>query len=109
MSRCTGLKRDLRIDNNETYANYYYLNFRSFLGKKGDSYDRYLIRMCEMGESVNIISQILKKLHSTKIQNKNSVVSKQKLLKLLGKQYWNNSNKKNEYVTMEKLILHFKY
>ena len=45
MSRCTGLKRDIRLDFAETYANYYYLNFRSYVGQNGDAYDRFLIRM----------------------------------------------------------------
>jgi NADH:ubiquinone oxidoreductase subunit D len=59
MARCTGLKRDIRLDKMETYANYYYLNFRSFTGQKGDSYDRFLIRMNEMSESLNIINQVI--------------------------------------------------
>jgi NADH-quinone oxidoreductase subunit D len=62
MGRCTGLKRDLRLSKIETYSNYYYLNFRTFLGKFGDSYDRYLIRMAEMVESLNICNQILNKM-----------------------------------------------
>lgn len=62
MSRCTGLKRDLRLDRIETYANYYYLNFRGYLGQNGDSYDRFLIRMNEMTESLNIINQVIHKL-----------------------------------------------
>jgi NADH:ubiquinone oxidoreductase subunit D len=61
MARCTGLKRDLRLSLNETYANYYYLNFRSFTGLHGDCYDRFLIRMNEMAESLNIITQCINK------------------------------------------------
>jgi len=66
MSRCTGLKRDLRLDKLETYANYYYLNFRSFIGQNGDSYDRFLIRMNEMTESLNIMNQVIYKLMKKK-------------------------------------------
>lgn len=66
MARSTGIKRDLRMDNFDTYANYYYLNFRSYTGQTGDSYDRYLIRMNEMSESINIISQTVFKLTSKK-------------------------------------------
>jgi len=62
MARCTGIKRDLRLDKLETYANYYYLNFRSFIGQNGDSYDRFLIRMNEMTESLNIMNQVIYKL-----------------------------------------------
>lgn len=62
MARCTGLKKDLRLDLYDTYANYPYLNFKSYLGQHGDSYDRFLIRMLEMTESLNIINQCLNKL-----------------------------------------------
>jgi NADH-quinone oxidoreductase subunit D len=57
MSRSTGIKKDLRLSKNQTYANYYNLNFRSFIGQNGDSYDRFLIRMNEMLEASNIINQ----------------------------------------------------
>jgi NADH-quinone oxidoreductase subunit D len=62
MARCTGIKRDIRLSRLETYSNYYYLNFRSFIGQHGDSYDRYLLRMCEMTESLNIINQVINKI-----------------------------------------------
>jgi NADH:ubiquinone oxidoreductase subunit D len=68
MARSTGLKRDLRLDKMETYANYYYLNFRSYVGQNGDSYDRFLIRMNEMTESLNIINQVVNKLTKHKKQ-----------------------------------------
>ncbi|KAL4453219.1 hypothetical protein ABPG73_011082 [Tetrahymena malaccensis] len=48
MARSCGLKRDLRLSKTETYANYYYLNFRSYTGQHGDCYDRFLIRMNEI-------------------------------------------------------------
>jgi NADH:ubiquinone oxidoreductase subunit D len=66
MARCTGIKRDIRLDEMETYGNYYYLNFRAYVGQHGDSYDRYLIRMNEMTESLNIINQIISKLNRRK-------------------------------------------
>jgi NADH:ubiquinone oxidoreductase subunit D len=69
MARCTGIKRDLRLDKLETYANYYYLNFRSFIGQNGDSYDRFLIRMNEMTESLNIMNQVIYKLTKRKKKN----------------------------------------
>jgi len=70
MSRSIGIKRDLRLDKLETYANYYYLNFRSFVGQNGDSYDRFLIRMNEMTESLNIINQVINKITKHKTQKK---------------------------------------
>jgi len=57
-----GIKRDLRQSKLETYANYYYLNFRSYIGQHGDCYDRFLIRMNEMSESLNIINQVINKI-----------------------------------------------
>jgi NADH:ubiquinone oxidoreductase subunit D len=112
MARCTGIKRDLRLDHKETYGNYYYLNFRSFVGQNGDSYDRFLIRMNEMTESLNIITQIISKL--TKFKKKNKIDKKNKinphnLIKYLYPKSWNQHNYKNEYISMEQLINHFKY
>jgi len=54
----------------ETYSNYYFLNFRGFLGQHGDSYDRFLIRMNEMAESLNIINQVIYKIIKHKNFNK---------------------------------------
>jgi len=65
MSRCVGIKRDLRMMRLETYSSYYYLNFRSYLGQHGDSFDRFLIRMNEMCESLNIINQAVNKVTDT--------------------------------------------
>jgi NADH:ubiquinone oxidoreductase subunit D len=72
MSRSIGIKRDLRLSKLETYSNYYFLNFRGFLGQHGDSYDRFLIRMNEMAESLNIINQVIYKIikHKKIYENK---------------------------------------
>jgi NADH:ubiquinone oxidoreductase subunit D len=109
MSRSTGIKRDIRLDKLETYANYYYLNFRSFIGQNGDSYDRFLIRMNEMTESLNIINQIIKKLTKHKHKKKTSNINPHGLLKYVYPKDYNHSNYKNEYISMEQLINHFKY
>lgn len=113
MSRSIGIKRDLRLDKLETYANYYYLNFRSFIGQNGDSYDRFLIRMNEMTESLNIINQIINKITKNKIQ-KNKIKSTSnynphQILKFINPKHLNQNNYKNEYISMEQLIKHFKY
>ena len=120
MARCTGLKRDIRLDRTETYANYYYTNFRGFVGQKGDSYDRFLLRMNEMTESLNIINQVIKsvilghkdkqksKFNNKKLGNKNKFLSHE-LLKYINPQKVNVDNFKNSYNTMETLIDHFKY
>lgn len=53
------MRRDLRLNHTETYGGYTYLNVRSFVGENGDCYDRFLIRMREMAESIHIILQIV--------------------------------------------------
>jgi NADH:ubiquinone oxidoreductase subunit D len=113
MARCTGLKRDLRLSKTETYANYYYLNFRSYIGQHGDCYDRFLIRMNEMSESLNIINQSINKISKynynlnynidNKINIKNQI-NPHIVLNYLSKKYNNNS-----YNSMEELINHFKH
>ena len=57
MLRGSGVLWDLRI--NEPYEIYNNLKFLVPTGKKGDCYDRYLIRVEEMKQSVNIILQCL--------------------------------------------------
>jgi NADH dehydrogenase (ubiquinone) Fe-S protein 2 len=113
MSRSIGIKRDLRLDKLETYANYYYLNFRSFVGQNGDSYDRFLIRMNEMTESLNIINQIINKITKHKVQKKQikktSNINPHQILKFINPKHLNQNNYKNEYISMEQLIKHFKY
>lgn len=120
MSRCVGLKRDLRLSNLETYANYYYLNFRSYLGQHGDSFDRYLIRMNEMSESLNIINQVIsnitkfnkfniKKKKKSNNFNEYTTISPHSILKHIYPRSFNQSNNKTNYNSMENLINHFKY
>lgn len=113
MSRCVGIKRDLRLMKLETYASYYYLNFRSYLGQHGDSFDRFLIRMNEMCESLNIINQavnkVLFKLPNNSYKNQNSNILPHNVLNYLNKNAWSQHLNKNNYNSMENLINHFKY
>lgn len=119
LARSAGLLRDLRLSYFETYANYYYLNIRSFIGRNGDCYDRYLIRMREMVESLNIISQVVNNLTYVKKTNNNTsnnlTKSNETFFSYLDYITANNlrSNKKFKqstwYVGMEELINHFKY
>jgi len=118
MSRSVGIKRDLRLNKLETYANYYYLNFRSYLGNHGDCYDRFLLRMCEMAESVNITHQVINKLSKFNTINNKNTGFKQKALtnitphtltQFLSKNVLNKTNFVNPYTSMEHLIKHFKF
>ena len=103
LSRSVGIKRDLRLSKLETYAGYYFLNFKSFVGQHGDCYDRFLIRMCEMAESLNIINQIIFKILKFNNFKKNNTHN---ILKHINTSQ--NKNIKNNYNSMENLIDHFK-
>jgi NADH dehydrogenase (ubiquinone) Fe-S protein 2 len=58
--RGSGLKWDLR--KKQPYEVYDQIDFDVFTGTNGDCYDRYLIRVAEMRESLNIIMQCLNKI-----------------------------------------------
>ena len=75
------------------YELYNYINFKIPLGLKGDSYDRYLIRIEEMRQSVFIILQSINLIKQGPINTKNLQM---------------NFNKQDFKYDMEKLILHFK-
>jgi len=86
----------------------------SFLGKRGDSYDRFLIRVREMYESINIIFQILSNLTilSNTETNVNKISSQKKdffsFFDFLYKKKLENINRKTKFTSMENLIKHFK-
>jgi len=109
--RSIGIKKDIRFYKSETYSSYWFLSLYSFLGKRGDSYDRFLIRVREMYESVNIVFQIL-----THITNKKSSFLKLETERIdffsffnfLYKNKYKKFYKKTRYNSMESLINHFK-
>lgn len=94
MSRCVGLKRDVRLNQNTTYNDYFFLNCRSFVSSEGDSFVRYLLRAYEMVESLGIVNQA----SSLFLKNKNSLQHKQTVFD----RYQNIEN------IMECTIKHFK-
>jgi len=58
MLRCTGVGYDIRkVDR---YGIYDRFNFRVPVGEHGDVYDRYMVRVLEMRESIHILEQALK-------------------------------------------------
>lgn len=111
--RSVGVKKDVRLYNSDTYASYWFLSMHSFLGKRGDSYDRFLIRIREMYESINIVFQVLANL--TNIDNSSSatVQANKKLdffsfFNFLYKIKKNQLRRNSKYNSMESLIKHFK-
>ena len=60
MLRASGVGRDLRkVDGYGVYPRF---NFRVPIGRDGDVYDRYMVRMLEMRESISILDQALRGL-----------------------------------------------
>ena len=57
MLRGSGVKRDLRKD--EPYSGYENFDFDIALGKNGDAYDRYLLRLEEIRQSLRIVQQAM--------------------------------------------------
>jgi NADH:ubiquinone oxidoreductase subunit D len=101
MSRSVGIKRDLRLLNANSYSGYNNISLKSYCGHNGDSYDRYLIRMLEMGESLNIINFVSTKLIKKYFYQNNFQYSPLVFNKIF------YSTKKNSYTSMEDLIEHF--
>ncbi len=93
MLRGSGVSWDLR--KHESYEIYDNLNFSLLIGKNGDCYDRYLIRVGEMRESLSIIYQCLNLLEEgpIKIDDYKFISPPRSLMKY----------------SMEATINHFKY
>ena len=94
MLRVSGINWDLRKD--QPYEIYNLLNFNIPLGNNGDCYDRYLIRIEEMRESLSIILQAINLIPSFDYikENDRKVVAPSRL------------QMKN---SMESIIHHFKF
>jgi NADH-quinone oxidoreductase subunit D len=75
MARSVGFKKDVRLSKKHSYSNYNNLACKSFIGINGDSYDRYLIRMFEMAESLEICNFITQDLLNN--QDNNSIFYQQ--------------------------------
>jgi len=58
--RASGIEADLRKDN--PYSGYEQYEFDVPIGTKGDCYDRYLVRMEEMRQSVRILRQAIERM-----------------------------------------------
>lgn len=112
--RSVGIKKDIRFLRSETYSHYWFLSMRGYLGKRGDSFDRFLIRMREMYESVNIIFQILSNFSNLNFSSKtspNRTNSKINFFSFFDAVYSEKYKKLNyfsKYTSMEALIVHFK-
>ena len=93
MLRGSGVAWDLR--KSQPYEVYDELEFDIPVGKNGDSYDRYLVRMEEMRQSVKLIRQCLEQMPEGPVKSQNFKVSPPRRDEMKG--------------SMEALIHHFKY
>jgi NADH-quinone oxidoreductase subunit D len=59
LARSGGLSRDLRMGRRGGYGAYWYVSVRSFLGRRGDNWDRFLIRIKEVVEGFRLLSQVI--------------------------------------------------
>ena len=100
MARSCGIKRDLRLSPKDVYSHYNSITFKSYFGVNGDCYDRYLIRMLEMGESLHISNVVVNSL-----LNSNSSVNFTN--SLITQEMFFNKKNQNSYNSMEDLINHF--
>ncbi|CAN0191622.1 unnamed protein product [Laminaria digitata] len=73
MLRGSGVRWDLR--KNEPYDAYSELSFQGVVGKTGDCYDRYLVRVEEMRQSLSIIYQCLNKMPEGSIKIDDAKIS----------------------------------
>jgi len=114
VAKSAGLKKDIRFLKAETYAHYWFLSIQGYLGRNGDSFDRFLIRLREMYESINIVFQILTNLTTVtfKENRANQAIPAQSdffsFFRLLYKQRFESLNYNTKYTSMESLINHFK-
>jgi NADH dehydrogenase (ubiquinone) Fe-S protein 2 len=93
MLRGSGVLWDLR--KNQTYEIYDKLKFLVPIGKNGDCYDRYLLRIEEMRQSLAIILQVINDIPSGPVKLTNN--------KIINPSRFEIKN------SMESLIHHFKY
>jgi NADH dehydrogenase (ubiquinone) Fe-S protein 2 len=91
--RGSGIPWDLR--KSEPYEIYKQLNFYIPVGIYGDCYDRYLVRMSEMRQSISIIHQCLNKIPNGLVRVDNHKITP--------------PYRKQMKTSMESLIHHFKF
>ena len=93
MLRGSGVEWDLRLS--QPYEIYDKLSFKTISGINGDCYDRYLIRLFEMKQSVKIIEQCIEKIPAGPIKTSDNKITPPTRVELKS--------------SMESLIHHFKF
>src|SRR5690554_927969 len=93
--RASGIDYDVRV--HQPYCSYEDFDFKIPVGKKGDVYDRFLVRNAEMWESYGIIQQAIEKMKDLDSSVFHADVPEFYL-----------PEKRDVYTKMEALIYHFK-
>ena len=97
IARASGLSVDARLGLlAPTYASYPTISFKTLIGKRGDCYDRFVVRAREMLESYSITLQVINDISSS-ILNPRSVSS-----------HGIGQINRSKFVSMESVISHFK-
>lgn len=113
LARSVGVKKDIRFLKSETYAHYWFLSIQGYLGKRGDSYDRFLIRLREMYESLSIVFQVLNNLTTLSsektVSHPTNSVNFFSFFDSLYSEKFSKLNHNTKYTSMESLINHFKH
>ncbi len=73
MLRAAGLAWDLR--KSQPYEIYDQLDFDIPIGQNGDCYDRYLVRMAEIRQSINLVKQCIEKMPEGPIKTEDRKIS----------------------------------
>ena len=92
MARGSGISWDLR--KTQPYDVYDKIKFHIPVGRKGDCYDRYLIRIEEMRQSIRIITQVINQIPNGMIKSDDRIITP--------------SSRSQIKQSMESLIDHFK-
>lgn len=107
LARCAGIKRDVRLSVKSSYSGYHHLFFKSFLGLNGDCYDRFLLRMFEMCESLDISNQCISAFNKFTGDNSVEQINSLNFNSILLNTKKVKSSINCMYTYMEDLIEHF--
>jgi NADH:ubiquinone oxidoreductase subunit D len=66
VARSSGLLVDLRLHRTRAYSAYPALSFRTFVGRRGDNYDRFILRIKEVMEALRLVAQVVSILRPTR-------------------------------------------
>jgi len=112
VARSTGLCVDLRLTAALGYGAYRGLTFRTFLGRRGDNLDRFLLRIKEMVESFRIISQVVQLLNPIAAKFVGTVIGGNKAPAAVTSTHDSRAlfmaPVRGPYTSMEALIHHFR-